>query len=104
MVIALPLLHPEALPFHMDAPKVLMPVIPKPPVPVVQAEAGSFGALRRVLRHRLRLGRSYLHTRQERQLQRTMDLCSLPLALEWEGLQECLMGLVLAGMGRLCLL
>ena len=31
VVIALPLLHPEALPFHMDAPKVLMPVIPKPP-------------------------------------------------------------------------
>ncbi len=30
VVIALPLLHPEALPFHMDAPKVLMPVIPKP--------------------------------------------------------------------------
>jgi protein TonB len=35
VVIALPLLHPEALPFHVDAPKVLMPVIPRPPVPVV---------------------------------------------------------------------
>jgi periplasmic protein TonB len=37
VVIALPLLHPEALPFHMDAPKVLMPVIPKP-LPVVETE------------------------------------------------------------------
>jgi protein TonB len=38
MVIALPLLHPEALPFRVDAPKVLMPLIPKPPVPVVQTQ------------------------------------------------------------------
>src|SRR5271168_2459876 len=38
VVIALPLLHPEALPFHIDAPKVLMPLIPKPPVPVVETE------------------------------------------------------------------
>jgi protein TonB len=38
MVIALPLLHPEALPFHRDAPKVLMPLMPKPPVAVVQAQ------------------------------------------------------------------
>jgi periplasmic protein TonB len=38
VVITLPLLHPEALPFHMEAPKVLMPLAPKPPVPVVQAQ------------------------------------------------------------------
>jgi protein TonB len=34
VVITLPLLHPEALPFHFEAPKVLMPLIPKPPVPI----------------------------------------------------------------------
>jgi periplasmic protein TonB len=45
VVIALPLLHPEALPFHLDAPKVLMPVIPKPPVPVVvETERTSSGS------------------------------------------------------------
>jgi periplasmic protein TonB len=44
VVIALPLLHPEALPFHMDAPKVLMPLIPKPPVPVVQTEQAPSGS------------------------------------------------------------
>jgi periplasmic protein TonB len=44
VVIALPLLHPEALPFHMDSPKVLMPLIPKPPLPVVQAEQAPSGA------------------------------------------------------------
>jgi protein TonB len=38
VVIVLPLLHPEALPFHRDAPKVLMPLMPKPPVPVVQTQ------------------------------------------------------------------
>ena len=38
VVITLPLLHPEALPMHVDAPKVLMPVTPKPPVPVVVTE------------------------------------------------------------------
>ncbi len=38
VVIVLPLLHPEALPFHKDAPKVLMPLVPKPPVPVVQEQ------------------------------------------------------------------
>ena len=38
VVITLPLLHPEALPMHMDAPKVLTPVMPKPPVPVVVTE------------------------------------------------------------------
>jgi periplasmic protein TonB len=32
VVIVLPLLHPEGLPFHMDSPKVLMPLMRKPPV------------------------------------------------------------------------
>jgi periplasmic protein TonB len=41
VVIGLPLLHPEGLPFHRDAPKVLMPLMPKPPVPVVQREAAA---------------------------------------------------------------
>jgi protein TonB len=36
VVIVLPLLHPESLPFHMEAPKVLMPLMRKPPVPVVE--------------------------------------------------------------------
>ncbi len=30
VVITLPLLHPEALPFRYETPKVLMPLIPKP--------------------------------------------------------------------------
>jgi protein TonB len=38
VVIMLPLLHPEALPFRVEAPKVVMPLMPKPPVPVVQPE------------------------------------------------------------------
>jgi protein TonB len=38
VVIALPLLHPEALPFHADAPKMLLPLPPKPPVQVVRVE------------------------------------------------------------------
>jgi protein TonB len=39
VVITLPLLHPEALPMRgTDAPKVLMPQMPKPPVPVVVTE------------------------------------------------------------------
>jgi periplasmic protein TonB len=38
VLITLPLLHPEALPFHVEAPKVLMPLMPKPPVPVVQTQ------------------------------------------------------------------
>jgi periplasmic protein TonB len=36
VVIVLPLLHPESLPFRMDPPKVLMPLMRKPPVPVVE--------------------------------------------------------------------
>jgi periplasmic protein TonB len=35
VVLVLPLLHPEAMPFRFEAPKVLMPLVPKPPVPVV---------------------------------------------------------------------
>jgi protein TonB len=34
-VMVLPLLHPETMPFRLEAPKVVMPLIPKPPVPVV---------------------------------------------------------------------
>jgi periplasmic protein TonB len=41
VVITLPLLHPEALPFRLEAPKVVMPLMPKPPVPVVQAQRES---------------------------------------------------------------
>jgi protein TonB len=35
VVMVLPLLHPEAMPFRFEAPKVVMPLMPKPPVPVV---------------------------------------------------------------------
>jgi protein TonB len=35
VVMVLPLLHPEAMPFRFEAPKVLVPLMPKPPVPVV---------------------------------------------------------------------
>jgi periplasmic protein TonB len=35
VVMVLPLLHPEAMPFRLEAPKVLMPLMPKTPVPVV---------------------------------------------------------------------
>src|SRR5258708_40217544 len=35
VVMVLPLLHPEAMPFRLEAPKVLMPLMPKPPGPVV---------------------------------------------------------------------
>jgi protein TonB len=35
VVMVLPLLHPEAMPFRLEAPKVVMPLLPKPPVPVV---------------------------------------------------------------------
>jgi periplasmic protein TonB len=38
VVIVLPLLHPEALPFHYESPHVLMPLIPKPPLPVVETQ------------------------------------------------------------------
>ncbi|HTC74963.1 MAG TPA: hypothetical protein VK684_05275, partial [Edaphobacter sp.] len=35
VLMVLPLLHPEGLPFRVDAPRVLVPLMPKPPVPVV---------------------------------------------------------------------
>ena len=38
VVIALPLLHPEAMQFHEDSPKVLLPLLPKPPAPPVRVE------------------------------------------------------------------
>jgi protein TonB len=41
VVITLPLLHPEALPFHVEAPKVLLPLMTKPPVPVERVEAAA---------------------------------------------------------------
>lgn len=44
VVVALPLLHPEALPIHVDAPKVLLPLMPKPPVTVVEAERAPSGS------------------------------------------------------------
>jgi periplasmic protein TonB len=38
VVIVLPWLHPEALPFHYESPHVLAPLIPRPPVPVVETQ------------------------------------------------------------------
>ncbi|MCU1253306.1 MAG: TonB family protein [Edaphobacter sp.] len=35
VVMVLPLLHPEGMPFRVEALKVVMPLMPKPPVPVV---------------------------------------------------------------------
>jgi periplasmic protein TonB len=37
-VIALPLLHPEAIPFHEDSPKVMLPLLPKPPAPPIPVQ------------------------------------------------------------------
>ena len=37
-VIALPLLHPEALPFSIETPKMLLPLLPKPPAPPVRVQ------------------------------------------------------------------
>jgi protein TonB len=37
-VIALPLLHPEVMPFHEDSPKVMLPLLAKPPAPPVQMQ------------------------------------------------------------------
>jgi protein TonB len=41
IIIALPLLHHEALPSHADTPKLLLPPTPKPPVPVTRVEPTS---------------------------------------------------------------
>ncbi len=38
VVIALPLLHPESMPFHEDSPKVMLPLVTKPPAPPVQVQ------------------------------------------------------------------
>ncbi|NYF89962.1 energy transducer TonB [Tunturiibacter empetritectus] len=38
LVIALPLLHPEALPFSIGAPKILLPLLPKPPAPPLRVQ------------------------------------------------------------------
>jgi periplasmic protein TonB len=42
--MVLPLLHPEAMPFRFEAPKVLMPLMPKPPVPVAVEESAASSA------------------------------------------------------------
>jgi protein TonB len=41
VVITLPLLHPEALPFHLEAPKVVVPLMPKPMVRMVTAQSAA---------------------------------------------------------------
>ena len=38
LVIALPLLHPEAVPFEIEAPKMLLPLPPKPHAPPVRVQ------------------------------------------------------------------
>jgi protein TonB len=48
-VITLPLLHPEALPFSIEAPKMLLPLLPKAPAPPLRVQqvteaASSFAA------------------------------------------------------------
>ena len=44
-IIALPLLHPEALPFHIDAPSVTLPLKPiPPPIPHVEAASSASSA------------------------------------------------------------
>jgi periplasmic protein TonB len=48
VVMVLPLLHPEALPFHVEAPRVLVPLLKKPSVPVLHEErtsSASFSAM-----------------------------------------------------------
>jgi periplasmic protein TonB len=37
-MIALPLLNPEVMPFHEDLPKVVLPLLPKPPAPPVHVQ------------------------------------------------------------------
>jgi protein TonB len=42
VVLVMPLLHPEAMPFRFEAPKVVMPLMLKPPVPeVVERESAA---------------------------------------------------------------
>lgn len=40
-LIALPFLHPETLPFHIEAPKVSLTLPVKPPIPVVRVDRAS---------------------------------------------------------------
>ena len=40
-VIALPLMHPEKLALRMNAPSILMPLPPKPPVPVAHVDSSA---------------------------------------------------------------
>ena len=44
VVISLPLFHPEGMPFPVDAPKFLIPLRPRPPVPVERVERTSTGS------------------------------------------------------------
>jgi protein TonB len=44
VVIAFPFLNPETLPFRVDAPKVLMPMLPKPPVRVIETVREASGS------------------------------------------------------------
>ena len=60
VVMVLPLLHPEAIPFRVEAPKVLMPLIPKPPVPVVERESASSSSVATPGEMRTEVGRSLL--------------------------------------------
>ena len=41
MVIAVPLFHPEALPYRLEAPRVLVPLLPKAPVVVERVASAS---------------------------------------------------------------
>jgi protein TonB len=41
VVMVLPLLHPEGMPFRVDGPRVLVPLMPKPPVRVEQLQRAS---------------------------------------------------------------
>lgn len=41
LVIALPLLHPEKLAFMAETPQLLMPLLPKPPIPVQPMQSSS---------------------------------------------------------------
>src|ERR1700735_1180666 len=45
VVIVLPMLRPEVLPFHVESPKVLLPLPPRPPRPVVREVQVSAAAL-----------------------------------------------------------
>jgi periplasmic protein TonB len=38
VVIALPLLHPESIPFHEDSPKLVLPLLTKPPAPPIPVQ------------------------------------------------------------------